>query len=125
MEIAQLPISKVEQDTVWRTPKETMDQQPFLDKAPKVILWAQLTFGEYSTLTPVATGSDEDTSGYLIIRERDQERNKFKPNDFLTRVFPRGRTPVVLNLRIFRVRPAAQRENFGLYRLEFGDDARG
>jgi hypothetical protein len=125
VEIAKFPFGEEEQDEVWRTP--IRDTDAILDDpdTPRVVVKAQVKFGSFEDLEMVPTGSDESTDGYLIIDEKTQDIHNFKPSDHVIRLLARGKKPVCTRLRITQVKPAAQRETFGLVRLNFKDDSRG
>lgn len=125
VEIVQVPLVEEEMDEIWRTPERTTDEILDDPSTPRVIVKAQVTFRRFEELTPVAAGSDDSTDGYLIITEATQDKYSFKANDHVIRLLPSRKKCTSVRLRILQVRPVAQRGTFGLYRLDFRDDARG
>lgn len=125
VEITKYPRGELQQDDVWRTPLKITREIIEDPDTPRVTISAQVRFGDFETLEPKATGSDEGTDGYLIIEEHQQVKHRFKVNDHVTKIFRGQLDHLCVLLRIVKVLPVAQRKTFGLFRLDFKDDSRG
>ena len=108
-------------DEDFREPAAT-DEDILLNSRP-VRVSAQVSFSQFEDQAMRFTGDDQTVVGYLIITERDQGLYDFKANDKIVAIHSRNtidKTPY----RITHVRPRAQKAgSFGLYKLDFKEDA--
>ena len=125
VEILKYPAVTEAQNKIWRTPERKIEEIVADPDLPRVIIKAQVTFKKYEELMPVASGSNEDTDGYLVITEATQDIHRFKTNDHVIRLLGPGNKCRSVQLRVLEVRPWAQTGFFGLYRMSFKDDSRG
>lgn len=124
LEVAILPLAEEEMDHIWRTARRTPQEMIDDPQTPKVRLRAQVQMGRMEYLHITRTGDAEDSDGYFLITARDQALYRLKTNDQVIGLLVSRQWKTVRWL-IISVKPVAQYEEFGLWKVNFKEAKRG